>query len=285
MDNNASAQINPLSKYFRQPSIYIKLPSGGAFWPEGSLDLQVTGEVAVYPMTTRDEVTLRTPDALMNGSGVVDVIQSCCPSIKNAWLMPNVDVDAVLIAIRIASYGSTMEIETRCPHCQEPNNHGLDLQNCLSGIRSPDYNRPIAVGRLMINLKPMQYFGQNRSSTVDFEEQKMLQALERADIDDETRSAQIYASMQRLIRINTDTLTASTASIVLDDGTVVTDLAFIGEFYAKSASTMVKEIQEKLAEFNQIAGIKPQKVSCGECTQPYEVPVTFDYASFFASGS
>jgi len=28
---------NPLQKYFRQPKIYIKLPSGGQFYPEGAL--------------------------------------------------------------------------------------------------------------------------------------------------------------------------------------------------------------------------------------------------------
>lgn len=285
MENNISQQVNPLSKYFRQPSIYMKLPSDGAYWPEGTLDLPVTGEVAVYPMTTRDEVTLRTPDALMNGSGVVDVIQSCCPSIKDAWKMPNIDVDAVLIAIRIASYGTNMEVETRCPHCQQSNNHGLDLQNCLSSIRSPDYKKQIPVEQLQIRLKPMTYFGQNRGNSIEFEEQKMLQALERADINDEARAAQIYNSMQRLIQINIETLAASTAAITLDDGTVVSDQTFIADFYANSASAIVKEIQSKLTEINKDAGIKPQQVTCGECTKPYQVPVIFDYASFFGSGS
>lgn len=285
MDNNPSKQVNPLSKYFRQPSIYTKLPSGGSFWPEGSLDLQVTGEIAVYPMTTRDEVTLRTPDALMNGSGVVDVIQSCCPSIKDAWKMPNIDVDAVLIAIRIASYGSTMAVETRCPHCNEINNHGLDLQNCLAGIRAPDYAQPIQINSLKIHMKPMHYFGQNRSSSVEFEEQKMLQALERADLSDEVRAEQIYSSMQRLIKINVDTLTFSTNRIELEDGTVVNDPGFISEFYTNAPATVVKEVQAKLSEFNRSAGIKPQQVACADCVKPYEVPVIFDYASFFENGS
>jgi hypothetical protein len=61
-------------------------------------------------MTTKDEITLKTPDALLNGQGVVNVIESCCPAIKDAWAMPSIDVDATLIAIRIASYGNQMDL-------------------------------------------------------------------------------------------------------------------------------------------------------------------------------
>ena len=128
MENSTNiASANPLSKYFRQPSIYLKLPSNGQFWPDGAVELPVTGEIPVYPLTARDEVTLRTPDALMNGSGVTDVIHSCCPSIKDAWKMPSVDVDAVLIGIRIASYGHSMDLDTNCPKCNEDNRHAVDL--------------------------------------------------------------------------------------------------------------------------------------------------------------
>ena len=153
---------NPLAKYFRQPAIYIKLPGAGKFWAEGSLNLPVNGEIPIYPMTTRDEVTLRTPDALMNGSGVVSVIESCCPNIIDAWKTPTVDVDAILIAIRIASYGQQMDVETTCPHCNEKNTHALDLINCLGGIQCPDYSQPIAIDNLKIKLKAQIYFGSNQ---------------------------------------------------------------------------------------------------------------------------
>ena len=128
---------NPLGQYFRQPSIYLTLPSRGRYWPDSSLELPATGEIPVLPMTTRDEVTLRTPDALMNGAGIVDVVHSCCPNIKDAWKMPSIDVDAVLIAIRIASYGHGMDLDTNCPYCKEENRHGADLRTILSGMTCP----------------------------------------------------------------------------------------------------------------------------------------------------
>ena len=46
---------NPLAKHFRQPSIYIKLPSNGAFYDDSVVNLPHNGELPVYPMTALDE--------------------------------------------------------------------------------------------------------------------------------------------------------------------------------------------------------------------------------------
>ena len=94
----------------RQPKIYIKLPSNGEFWPQGSIQPTETGEYPVYSMTAQDELRLKIPDALMNGQAMVDVIENCIPNIKNAWVMHNIDMDIILIAIRIATYGEKMKL-------------------------------------------------------------------------------------------------------------------------------------------------------------------------------
>ena len=83
-------ETNPLKQYFRQPSIYIQLPSGGRFYQEGSLEPTANNEYPVLPMTTLDEITYRTPDALFNGNAVNSVIESCIPNIKSAWGMPEI---------------------------------------------------------------------------------------------------------------------------------------------------------------------------------------------------
>ena len=48
---------NPLQKYFRKPSIYIKLPTGGKFNPE--ISTSQLDEIGVLPMTAIDEITLK----------------------------------------------------------------------------------------------------------------------------------------------------------------------------------------------------------------------------------
>ena len=112
----------------RQPKIYIRLPSNGKYWPDGSIDMPDNGELPIYSMTAKDELTLKTPDALLNGQAVVDIIQSCVPNIKNAWVTPNIDLDTLLVALRIATYGEMMEISHTVPGTSEEVTHNIDLR-------------------------------------------------------------------------------------------------------------------------------------------------------------
>ena len=168
-----AAVANPLARHFRQPSIYIKLTSGGQFWKEGAVDLPAMGEIPVLPMTAKDEITLRTPDALINGTSVVQVIQSCCPNINDAWEMPSIDVDSTLIAIRIASYGPKMSITATCPKCNEEHDYDVDLQEALADIKAPDYNQTItSPDGLEFKFRPLTYLQVSKAGVVQFEEQQ-----------------------------------------------------------------------------------------------------------------
>lgn len=275
---------NPLAKHFRQPAIYLKLPSKGQYWPEDAIRMPVNGEVAIYPMTTKDEITLRTPDALMNGAGVVSVIQSCCPEILDAWKMPSIDVDAVIIAIRIASYGANMEFTSQCPACKEVDNYGLSLQVALDQIRLPDYVTPVEVETVKVKLIPQPYFSLNETNQAEYEEQKLLQAIENTELDQTTRGIEISKHMNKLIQIGAATLTSSTEYIEAE-GIRVTNKDHINEFYQNANATVAKAVQARLAEINNVGAIKPLHVNCSSCNHPFDIQVTFDYAAFFAQGS
>ena len=278
---------NPLTKHFRQPSIYLKLPSKGTHWPEGSIDIPVTGEVPILPMSTKDEIVLKTPDALLNGQGVVDVIQSCCPSIKDAWKMPSIDIDAVIIAIRIASYGNQMEFTSECPHCKTTNDYAVDLSVMLSNITAPNYNNKLVAEDLKFKLKPQAYFSVNRSNMIAFEEQQILRSLGTLEDNPDEAKRIFNENLLKLVDLNILMLADSTDYIETEDGSIVNDTNFIQEFYKNCDTKIVKAIREKLDEHNLYGGIKPVNVVCQneECTKEFDITITFDFASFFAKGS
>jgi len=279
-----SKLANPLHKYFRQPAIYLKLPSGGQYWPEDAIKLPVNGEIPVYPMTTRDEITLRTPDALINGAGVVSVIHSCCPDITDAWRMPSIDVDAVIIAIRIASYGNTMSFTSQCPKCSTIHDYGLDLQQTLSRIRMPDYHIPANVEGLKIKLYPQPYFATNQSNQIQFEQQKLIQAIQDTELSDEIRSVEIKKHMEKIVELGILNLTNSTEYIEMPDGTRVDNKEHLIEFYSNCSSSISKQVNEHLVEFNRVGAVPSLPVNCTECNHPFEIEITFDFASFFEEG-
>jgi hypothetical protein len=275
---------NPLAGYFRHPAIYMRLPSKGRFWPDEALDMPANEELAVYPMTTKDEITLKTPDALLNGAGIVSVLQSCIPNVVDAWQTPSVDVDAMLIAIRIATYGHEMDFETVCPHCQEENKHGIDLRPILDSMQSPDYSEKVVYNDIKIKLRPQPYFTANKSSMIQFEEQKIIDTLNNAELDPEVKNLEISKSMKRLTDISLNTLRDSTDYIEMPDGTIVNNKEHLLEFYQNVENKVVREIQQKLGEYNDSFQIAPSRVQCNDCAQEYSVPMTFDYANFFGRG-
>lgn len=280
-------QTNPLAKHFRQPAIYLKLPSQGRYWPEGALTLSATGELPVYPMSTKDEITLRTPDALINGSGVVSVIQSCIPAITDPWAMPSIDVDAALIAVRIASYGNDMNISSTCPKCKHVNDHTIELNQALDQISMPNYTDLVEDKGLKIKLRPQNYFAVNRANAIAYKEQRILDVIAKTDVTPEDRETNIKQITEELIELNVENLTASTEYILMDDGTKVTDSEFIKEFYSNTSSALIRKVQDKLGKIAEDSGLKPYQTTCADtdCKHEYQTEITFDYASFFANGS
>jgi len=278
---------NPLAKHFRQPAIHFKLPSGGKFWPEGSIDLPLNGEIPIYPMTTRDEITIRTPDALMNGESIVSIIGSCCPNIKDAWKMPSIDVDATLIAIRIASYGQMMDIDTKCPNteCNHENRHSMDLTGVLDTVRSPNYDTPVEIQGLKINLQPQSYFEGNKTNMLAFEEERIMSIATNDSMSDADKNRQFQMHMEKLISINIEIITAGTASIETSDGTIVTDQKFINEFYNNADNKIIRKVRDRFDEYAKKMALPKPKVSCEECNTEYPVEITFDYTNFFGEAS
>ena len=280
----AQTSNNPLAKHFRQPAIYIQLTSKGQFWKDGSVSLTATGEIPVYPMTAKDEITLRTPDALINGTSVVEVIQSCCPNINNAWDMPSIDVDSTLIAIRIASYGPTMTVTAKCPKCNEEHDYDVNLQQSLAQIRSPDYSETITTSDgLVIKLRPLNYMQVSKAGNVAFEEQKLIQALAEPGLDADVRKIEYDKHIKKMITVSNENLSNCTESITAD-GQIVTDTTFIKDYYNNAESKVIRQVQDQIRKFAEVVGIKAEDTSCSACGNQFKLNIEFDYAHFFDKG-
>jgi hypothetical protein len=282
---NVTQNVNPLARHFRQPMLYIKLTSEGKYWAEGAVELTATGEIPVYAMTAKDEIILRTPDALINGTSVVEVIQSCCPNIKDAWKMPSVDVDSTLIAIRMASYGSGMAVSAKCPHCDEEHDYEVNLSGVREKIQLPNYNDAIQTrDGLTIKLRPMNYLQVSKAGNVAFEEDRLVQALANPDLDPEVRNAEYSKHVQKMIELNVENVTNCT-DVIIADGVEVRDRNFIKEFYQNADGSTLKLVQNKIKEFSDVVSIKSEDATCSACEKEFKLNIEFDYTRFFASGS
>jgi hypothetical protein len=281
-----SVAKNPLTKLFRQPAIYFMPPSQGRWWPMGAMNVPETGEFAVFPMTSKDEVTLRTPDALLNGQGMVEVIQSCVPDIKDAWKMPATDVDATLIAIRIASYGHKMDFESKCPLCEETHTYALDLRGMLDSIKLPDFEQTFNVNGLTLKFRPQAYYGMNKVSKINFEVHKLGQALDALEDGDE-RVRESMVQMNRLVDLNLEVLTECTDHIIMDENPEekIKNKEYILEFYKNIPSALSQQIQKAYTDIAKKGAVPPVKTNCAGCNEEIDMSIEFDYTNFFVAGS
>ena len=271
---------NPLSNYFRRPSIYITLPSKGKFYPEGALELTENEELPVYPMTAVDEITYRTPDALFNGTSITEVIQSCMPSIKDAWAIPSIDLDTILSAIRIATYGHTLEIGTTCPKCEEEAEYGVDLRKIIEQLDITEYDSLIKVGDLEIYIKPLSYKDINESSLVQFEEQKIASVLEDADMSEKEKLKLLSVTFKKISEVTIATIVKSIEYIKTPE-TMVSDSEQINEFLHNCERSVFETIKDKVLTLRSNSELKPLHIKCMECENEYEQPFTLDMSNFF----
>jgi hypothetical protein len=279
----SSLSANPLSKHFRQPVLYLKLPSNGRWYQEGSLDLPVTGEIPVFAMTARDEITFKTPDALMNGASTIQVIESCCPSIKNAWKMPAVDLDAVLIAIRLATYGKELEFTGVCPSCGTKSEKVLDLSAMLDRVVPANWTTPVQIDSMEIILKPQSYEDFNKNNQMKFDEQRIMQVVQNDEMDDEEKTARFNKVFQRIIETGINQVSKSIAGIKLEDGTVVENPEHIKEFLENCERTVWEAIKDKLDEIKSATDYSNITLTCEspECTKEFITPFVFEQSNFF----
>lgn len=275
---------NPLKQYFRQPAIYVRLPSRGEFYPPGSIDMPANGELPVYPMTAIDEITYRTPDALFNGQATVNVIQSCVPNIKDVWSTPAMDMDTLLISIRIASYGHEMEFGTKCPKCGHECEHVIDLRGVLDRMRAPDYSKSFSTGDMEIYFRPMTYKNINDNNAMQYENQKLLQILPDTDVPDNDKVSALSAAFKRITDITISALAQSIAAIKTPTA-LVSEPVYIEEFLKECDRNLFTRLRDHIVELKEQAEMRPMNLTCPECKNEYEQMITLDMSSFFAPAS
>lgn len=281
---------NPLSKYFRQVALYTTLPSGGEYYPEGALQFDNEKELAVFPMTAKDEMMMSTPDALMNGESTVSVIRSCVPGIKDPWMMPVLDMDTVLIAIRIATYGEQMEVTSAIPGTDEQTTVAVDLRVASDTMDKRPFDGYVPAGPVSFKIKPMSYRQLTNLQLKTYEQQRLISQVVESDLNPADKQTKFSEMFMRMTQITVANMQESILDITAD-GQTVKDRGYINEFVDNMDSKQANLITEKLESQNNIGKLKPVPVSTTKeqqdkgAPEKFDVPISMDNSNFFVSRS
>jgi len=272
-------QNNPLKQYFRRPSIYLKLPSGGKMYAPGVVNIPESGELPVYPMTAIDEITSKTPDALYNGTAMSDIIKSCIPDIKDPWAINSVDLDAVLIAIRSAADGNDMTITSGCPSCKEIAEYAVNLVGILSQLRAADYDKELTINDLSIKFRPLTYKEINEAGTSQMEAQRIFISLEKEE-NEQVRMEKTQQALKYITEITMNIL-SKTITHIKTPSAFVEEIEYILDFLHNCDKDTYIAIRDYNTNLKAQAEIKPLKIKCIHCQHEYEQQFTLNTSDFF----
>lgn len=282
---------NPLASLYRTAKTYVSLPSKGMFYDDKVLTLSsLNGEIGIKPMTGHDEMMFKNPDALINGQAMTTILMNCVDGLHDPKQLVVNDVDAIIVAIRIATYGDEMDIKVGCPSCKEESTYGLDLGSILANINyMEDVNTVDLSNGTIVYLKPQTYNDTLKASLATFEQTKTLRQMDSPDISEEDKLKMFSKAFDALLKANYEMVCNSIVRVTnealgVDVTNDISNRRFVLDFLNEMEKTDADLVNGKIKEMSSIGINKTTHIICQKCAHEWDSPIEFDPVTFF-SGS
>lgn len=279
-----NTKMNPLIQYNKRPARYIKLPSGGQCYSK-PIDLSDSGEIAVYPMTAKDEILLKSPDALLNGEALKQVFRTCVPGIPDPNEVPAIDIDAIMVGIRMSTYGDFMETEFVCPDCVPAvkNPVNVNLGNLLDTTVFYTGSKMVELSSgIKVTVKPYTLSAQNKVSIAGFEEMAKGQQIEK-DVQDQLQKIRFAGgSFTRLLDATLDLISSAVEKVETPDRQEFNDRTMIREWLTTISKPEFDLIDKTLKSLMDAGVDTTIKFTCSSCKVEHTTDLPMNPSDFFA---
>ena len=278
--------INPLLQYSIQPGIFVKLPSGGRFYENPPI-LTADKEIEVKPMNAVDEIQLQNPDGLFNNESIFKVVEHCVPSISNPREINKPDMEILLLALKIATYGETQDMSFICSKCEELNEFAVDLGKILAAAKSIPDEISLMIGELKINVRPHTVESEQKLLEKMVSVQRLANDLERQSEGNESdqelmltlekeMTAQVNESAAEVFKI----ASLSIVSVETPDATI-TERNFINEWLDSIKGPEYRKIRDLAKLLSDDTLNTEVKFPCNKCGEENRLEVDVSPANFF----
>ena len=148
-------------------------------------------------MTTIDEIVMKTPDKLLNGTAFSDVFRNCVPQIVKPMELFAKDVDFLMVCLRKISYGPMIELpwDHKCSPEAKEHTYSIPLEDFIKNTKPLDPTT--ATNMYSLTLDNGQQVVLQPPKIVDVI--KLYQTMDVQDVDTETLHKQIIHTVSSLI--------------------------------------------------------------------------------------
>lgn len=283
---------NPLLERIKLPGATFKLPSRCKFYDDTVVDEAAleSGEVYVSPMTTLDELTIKSVDKLLNGTAITEVFARCIPQIRSPDKLLARDVDFLVVALRTISYGPTYT--ERVKHtCKGAKFHNYTISTDDMIQRSVDLNESdiaskyvvkLAVpgGEMLVKLRPLRYADQIKMQLMLDGYQRLVTKREEAQ-----QAGEVPMSLVKDLEKQTMDYYMETIKSVAESVDGINDPKLIAEWAAALPISLKYELFEAIEALPTFGVDTSATVECLDCGEHMKVQVEINPVSFFTKRS
>lgn len=255
---------NPLLQKIKLPGRIFQLPSRGIFYRDGELDSMVKeGEVHVHPMSSLAEIHMKNPDQLFSGQAVETVFKDCVSGVNKPSQLLAKDVDAIMMFLRTATYGSGYEFTAK-HNCENAKEHSYvaevdtmigQMQMLDPTVVAEDFTVKMPNDQL-VKLQPARY-------------ESIIGILKNNEAKKELTVEDMKRNLMMML---------SSVVVQVDD---ITDSQMISEWLAKIPTTWTSKIAERVEKVNEWGPSMKWTTKCRDCGEEFTVELPINPVSFF----
>lgn len=268
--------LNPLLRTLRLPGETVVLPSKALFYKNGEVAPEVLkdGEIYVQPMTTYEEILMKTPDLLFTGQAIVQTFARCIPQVYNPLELLAADVDFLLIALRKISLGAQLAI-TYHHNCENATTHEYTV-DINKFMRETKYVDPTTVVKSFIHTLPngqevhLRPFRLKNVLTIS-------QYAVNEPRGDDISEFDTIAFVTNLLTVGT----TPAIECVVADGETVENPIMIEEWVRSLPVLWIKELSNVIEKANKWGANPSAAITCEDCDETLSVQVPLNPQGFF----
>lgn len=287
------SRTNPLQNFFRKPKLSVLLPSRGRWYPKNTLTKPT---VDIYPMTAADDLRFKTNEVLLNASAVTELIQSCVPDITDPEQMPVLDLDVILLAIRQASYASTIKASVNVPNTALTLTLDLDIQNLIENFANAAElwdEKLILINeqdeRLTVILRPVTLKSMFSATRSLIRQQQATAEITMSSRQADEKIAELDDQMKSLSSVSINMVADSISEILTQDGFSIKNAGEIRQFLNQLDLAYFRAIQKHIEDQKALISFKPiqitstaEQIAAG-APETWTANIQFNINNFFES--
>jgi len=255
---------NPLLQKLKLPGRIFQLPSSGYFYKNDELIGSCkNAEIHVQPLSAINEISIKNPDMLFSGRAIEEVCGACVSDILKPRELLAKDVDALMVFLRLVTYGPHYEIEFK-HNCENAKNHAyvIDLEGVIAKMKMLDPT--IAESKMTVDLPNGQ---QVKLRPIRY--QHLIEVLQKNHAKRELTADDMKENTVRnLLNI-----------IESVDG--ISDTAMIEEWIRNISTPLANRLVERIDDINDWGLNTIEKIACKDCGEIVDVDIPLNPISFF----